>query len=422
MKKWQKTRKEEKDKTVTTTVVEDIVPPIIIDNMLVKAFLYYNIDFIYLPESKDLPYSLLPVPKSTFHNIAINEVPINTVTKVTKETKEKLIKFNSGFEDKIVSQKKRIKSFSDFGYRIEGDDKGIEKYLIDEVVNELLIYTDGSIIRYENFANFKQSKEKEENINKLTGKGGTINSEFSKLSKEAFKLYNIIITQINVIPLSDREKLLEDSKSLNWVNWMYGFFLESLSGEGELYKEILFYMDSNFQLAKAANLVENPPLLTRNKDFIQAGIDMGRDLASHKLLLAGYISKLITLMTAFTNFLNDIKTADTEELYLTQSETIKKVTAVYIPGISSPKISSDDWKIFITTIIKKVNENTNSKPEWNLKAKEVSSKLKLTKNKISTLNVIALAVKINKQEGKKYQDIYNNNLKNMAKDKFLKYD
>ena len=408
MKKWQKTRKEEKDKTVTTTVVEDIVPPIIIDNMLVKAFLYYNIDFIYLPESKDLPYSLLPVPKSTFHNIAINEVPINTVTKVTKETKEKLIKFNSGFEDKIVSQKKRIKSFSDFG----------EKDLIDEVVNELLIYTDGSIIRYENFANFKQSKEKEENINKLTGKGGTINSEFSKLSKEAFKLYNIIITQINVIPLSDREKLLEDSKSLNWVNWMYGFFLESLSGEGELYKEILFYMDSNFQLAKAADLVENPPKSIRDSDIVTAGFSMSTDLASHKLLLAGYISKLTVLMIAFTNFLNDIKTADTEELYLTQSEAIKKVTAVSIPGISSPKISSDDWKILITTIIKKVNENTNSKPEWNLKAKEVSSKLKLTKNKISTLNVIALAGKINKQEGKKYQDIYNNNLKNML----IKYD
>ena len=123
-------------------------------------------------------------------------------------------------------------------------------------------------------------------------------------------------------------------------------------------------------------------------------------------------------MIAFTNFLNDIKTADTEELYLTQSEAIKKVTAVSIPGISSPKISSDDWKILITTIIKKVNENTNSKPEWNLKAKEVSSKLKLTKNKISTLNVIALAGKINKQEGKKYQDIYNNNLKNML----IKYD
>ena len=418
MKKWQKTRKEEKDKTVTTTVVEDIVPPIIIDNMLVKAFLYYNIDFIYLPESKDLPYSLLPVPKSTFHNIAINEIPINTVTKVTKETKEKLIKFNSDFEDKIVSQKKRIKSFSDFGYIIEGDDKGIENYLIDEVVNELLIYTDGSIIRYENFANFKQSKEKEENINKLTGKGGTINSEFSKLSKEAFKLYNIIITQINVIPLSDREKLLEDSKSLNWVNWMYGFFLESLSGEGELYKEILFYMDSNFQLAKAANLVEFPPKSIRDSDIITAGILMGADLASHKLLLAGYILKLIALMQAFTNFLNDIKTADTEELYLTQSETIKKVTAVSIPGISSPKISSDDWKILITTIIKKVNENTNSKPEWNLKAKEVSSKFKLTKNKISTLNVTTLALKINKQESKKYQDIYNKNLKNML----IKYD
>ena len=418
MKKWQKTRKEEKDKTVTTTVVEDIVPPIIIDNMLVKAFLYYNIDFIYLPESKDLPYSLLPVPKSTFHNVAINEVPINTVTKVTKETKEKLIKFNSGFKDKIVSQKKRIKSFSDFGYIIEGDDKGIENYLIDEVVNELLIYTDGSIIRYENFTNFKQSKEKEENINKLTGKGGTINSEFSKLSKEAFKLYNIIITQINVIPLSDREKLLEDSKSLNWVNWMYGFFLESLSGEGELYKEILFYMDSNFQLAKAANLVEFPPKSTRDSDIITAGFLMSADLASYKLLLAGYLSKLTILMIAFTNFLNDIKTADTEELYLTQSEAIKKVTAASIPGISSSKISSDDWKILITTIIKKVNENTNSKPEWNLKAKEVSSKLKLTKNKISTLNVIALAGKINKQEGKKYQDIYNKNLKNML----IKYD
>lgn len=418
MKKWQKTRKEEKDKTVTTTVVEDIVPPIIIDNMLVKAFLYYNIDFIYLPESKDLPYSLLPVPKSTFHNVAINEVPINTVTKVTKETKEKLIKFNSGFEDKIVSQKKRIKSFSDFGYIIEGDDKGIENYLIDEVVNELLIYTDGSIIRYENFTNFKQPKEKEENINKLTGKGGTISSEFSKLSKEAFKLYNIIITQINVIPLSDREKLLEDSKSLNWVNWMYGFFLESLSGEGELYKEILFYMDSNFQLAKAANLVEFPPKSIRDSDIITAGFLMSADLASYKLLLAGYLSKLTILMIAFTNFLNDIKTADTEELYLTQSEAIKKVTAASIPGISSSKISSDDWKILITTIIKKVNENTNSKPEWNLKAKEVSSKLKLTKNKISTLNVIALAGKINKQEGKKYQDIYNKNLKNML----IKYD
>ena len=418
MKKWQKTRKEEKDKTVTTTVVEDIVPPIIIDNMLVKAFLYYNIDFIYLPESKDLPYSLLPVPKSTFHNIAINEVPINTVTKVTKETKEKLIKFNSGFKDKIVSQKKRIKSFSDFGYIIEGDDKGIENYLIDEVVNELLIYTDGSIIRYENFTNFKQPKEKEENINKLTGKGGTINSEFSKLSKEAFKLYNIIITQINVIPLSDREKLLEDSKSLNWVNWMYGFFLESLSGEGELYKEILFYMDSNFQLAKAANLVEFPPKSIRDSDIVTAGILMSADLASHKLLLGGYILKLNALMHAFTNFLNDIKTADTEELYLTQSETIKKVTAVSIPGISSPKISSDDWKILITTIIKKVNENTNSKPEWNLKAKEVSSKFKLTRNKLSILNVTALALKINKQEGKKYQDIYNKNLKNML----IKYD
>lgn len=418
MKKWQKTRKEEKDKTLTTTVVEDIVPPIIIDNMLVKAFLYNNINFIYLPESKDLPYSILPIPKSTFHNVPINEVPINTVTKVTKETKEKLVKFNNSFKDKIVSVNKRIKSFSDFGYIIEGDDKGIENYLIDEVVNELLIYTDGSVIRYENFTNFKQPKEKEENIKKLTGKGGTVDSEFSKLSKEASKLYNIIITQINVIPLSDREKLLEDSKSLNWINWMYGFFLESLSGEGELYKEILFYMDSNFQLAKAAKLVEFPPKSTRDSDIITAGFLMSADLASHKLLLAGYLSKLTALMIAFTNFLNDIKTADTEDLYLTQSEAIKKVTAVTIPGISSSKISSDDWKILITTIIKKVNENANSKPEWNLKAKEVSSKFKLTKNKISTANVISLAVKINKQEGKKYQDIYNKNLKNML----IKYD
>jgi hypothetical protein len=97
MKKWQKTRKEEKDKTLTTTVVEDIVPPIIIDNMLIKAFLYNNINFIYLPESKDLPYSILPIPKSTFHNVPINEVPINIVTKVTKETKEKLVKFNNRF-------------------------------------------------------------------------------------------------------------------------------------------------------------------------------------------------------------------------------------------------------------------------------------------------------------------------------------
>ena len=59
MKKWQKTRKEEKDKTVTTTVVEDIVPPIIIDNMLVKAFLYYNIDFIYLIHSNPLLSKIL---------------------------------------------------------------------------------------------------------------------------------------------------------------------------------------------------------------------------------------------------------------------------------------------------------------------------------------------------------------------------
>jgi len=145
---------------------------------------------------------------------------------------------------------------------------------------------------------------------------------------------------------------------------------------------------------------------------------MSADLASHKLLLAGYLSKLTALMIAFTNFLNDIKTADTEDLYLTQSEAIKKVTAVTIPGISSSKISSDDWKILITTIIKKVNENANSKPEWNLKAKEVSSKFTLTKNKISTINVISLAGKINKQEGKKYQDIYNKNLKNML----IKYD